>query len=172
MSHLRPISEASPRHKETAMYQCIYKALKDVKRRRMGKNISAIRGRRNHCSYKSDSLTQRKEGPEKGKGVSSQGMEEHPNADLPLDPFNIEEDEEEPAFLPRNPKDLLITSMRKKQEEKDKDTFNLNRKLDEVLETVICMQTHMGVQQRNPEVQVAPSTSNPPTPSTQENQTR
>nr|CAD1825883.1 unnamed protein product [Ananas comosus var. bracteatus] len=67
-------------------------------------------------------------------------LPQHPNADLPLDPFNVEENEEEPAFLPRDPKDLLIDSMRKKLEEKDKDISNLHRKLDEVLEMFSNMQ--------------------------------
>nr|CAD1829179.1 unnamed protein product [Ananas comosus var. bracteatus] len=70
-------------------------------------------------------------------------LAQHPNTDLPLDPLNIEENEEEPAFLSRDPKDLIIASMRKKLEEKNKD-INLKRKLDEVLEMVISMQTHHG----------------------------
>nr|CAD1817760.1 unnamed protein product [Ananas comosus var. bracteatus] len=96
---------------------------------------------------------------------------QHLNIDLPLDPFNMEENEEKPAFLPRNPKDLLIESIKKKLEENDKDISNLNRKLDEVLEMVINMQTHMGVQLRNPKVQVIPPTLNLSTPSTEENRT-
>nr|CAD1829403.1 unnamed protein product [Ananas comosus var. bracteatus] len=103
--------------------------------------------------------------------ISQHGLTSTPNTDLPLDPFNVEENEEEPAFSPPDPKDLLIDSMRKKLEEKDKDISNLHRKLDEVLEMFSNMQTHMGVQLCNPEVQATPPTLNLSTPSTEENRT-
>nr|CAD1821503.1 unnamed protein product [Ananas comosus var. bracteatus] len=55
MGHLRPVneagrlrsaSEASPKHKETTIFQHIYEALKEVKRHRMSENIYAIRGQK------------------------------------------------------------------------------------------------------------------------------
>nr|CAD1831589.1 unnamed protein product [Ananas comosus var. bracteatus] len=113
-------------------------------------------------------LRRGKKAPKTRRDGSSQGIGEHPNTELPqhpntnlpLDLFNVEENEKEPAFLPRDPKDLLIDSMRKKLEEKDKDISNLHSKLDEVLEMFSNMQTHMGVQLRNPKVQVIPPTLN------------
>lgn len=97
-------------------------------------------------------LQKEKKVPEARGGVSSQRIGEHPNTDLPLNLFNIGENEKKPNFLPQDSKDFLIASMRWKLEEKDKDISNLNRKLDEVLEMVVSMQTHVEVQQCNPEL--------------------